>query len=53
MLQVADNGIGIREDFDYHRATSLGMQLLHTLARQLGGTVRISGPGTIVTLIFH
>ncbi len=51
VLQVSDTGIGLPNGFDYRKTTSLGLQLVHTLARQLGAALTIgSGPGTIVRL---
>jgi PAS domain S-box-containing protein len=42
-LQVSDDGIGIREDFEAKRRKSLGLQLVTDLARQIGGCLEI-GP---------
>ncbi len=42
-LQVSDDGIGIREDFEAKRLKSLGLQLVTDLARQIGGRLEI-GP---------
>ncbi|MEP5944517.1 MAG: sensor histidine kinase, partial [Balneola sp.] len=35
---VADNGIGLAEDFDINELNSLGMTLIRTLAEQLNAT---------------
>lgn len=43
-LVVADNGRGIPAGFDFSRSKTLGMQLVHTLVRQLRGTIEIQGP---------
>jgi PAS domain S-box-containing protein len=40
-LVVGDNGVGLPPDLDVHNTTSLGLQLIHTLANQLGGTVQL------------
>jgi two-component system CheB/CheR fusion protein len=48
VLSVADNGVGLPDGFDYRHASSLGLQLVHTLSRQLRGTVTVesgSNPG--------
>ncbi len=53
MLRVADNGIGLPTEAVPAQPSSLGMQLVHTLAGQLGGVVeRESGPGTILRVVF-
>jgi PAS domain S-box-containing protein len=38
-LQVADNGIGLPEGFDFKRAQSLGLKLVNGLTEQLGGSL--------------
>ena len=43
-LEVSDDGRGIPPGFDLQRTKSLGMQLVHTLVRQLHGTIEIQGP---------
>lgn len=53
-LQVKDNGIGIPENFDYTKAKSLGMQLIHILADQLGAKLSVdSKNGTKYELCFN
>jgi two-component sensor histidine kinase len=50
---VADNGVGLPEDFEQRRSHSLGLQLVSDLAGQLGGKLEIaSNPGASFTLIF-
>jgi two-component sensor histidine kinase len=44
-LQVSDTGVGLPADFDLGRATTLGLQLVSDLTRQLHGTLEISPPG--------
>jgi two-component sensor histidine kinase len=47
----ARDRIGLPPGFDDQKTSSLGLQLVHTSARQLGGVLTIaSGPDTIVTL---
>ena len=41
ILSVADNGIGIPEDFDITQTPTLGLQLVSMLADQLGGELTI------------
>jgi two-component sensor histidine kinase len=38
-LSVSDDGVGIREDFQLESSKTLGMQLVHLLAGQIGGNV--------------
>ena len=45
-LRVLDNGVGLPVDFDMKHLSSLGMQLVRDLTRQLGGQLEIgAGPG--------
>jgi PAS domain S-box-containing protein len=50
LLEVGDDGIGFAADLCLQRPASLGLRLVNTLARQLGGTLhmqaRASTPGT-------
>ncbi|MDO3626721.1 histidine kinase dimerization/phosphoacceptor domain -containing protein [Mucilaginibacter sp. BT774] len=39
-LIYSDNGPGLPSDFDLTRTTTLGMQLIHDLSRQIGGRVK-------------
>ncbi|GAB4576366.1 MAG: hypothetical protein Kow0077_32400 [Anaerolineae bacterium] len=38
-LTIEDTGAGLPDNFDLRRAQSLGLQLVHSLGRQLGGAV--------------
>lgn len=38
-LRISDNGIGFARDIDLRTSKSLGLRLIHTLARQLKGSV--------------
>ena len=40
-LTVADNGVGLPEDFEARREKSLGLHLVADLAKQLGGTLEM------------
>lgn len=42
VLTVKDNGVGLPEGFDIRRKASLGLRLVHVLARQLNGSLSIS-----------
>jgi PAS domain S-box-containing protein len=53
LLAVSDDGIGMPGDFDPGKTDSLGMQIVHSLARQIRGTIDISrGEGTRVSIVF-
>ena len=43
-LRVSDTGVGLPPDFEQTKLSSLGMQLVSDLSKQLGGTLRISSP---------
>jgi len=52
-LRVSDTGVGLPDDFETKRATSLGPQLVTDLARQPGGTLEIgTGPDAMFTVTF-
>ena len=53
-LTVCDRGVGLPPDFDAARSKSLGMKLIATLGRQLGGqpTWECAEPGTRFVLDF-
>ena len=52
-LSVSDNGVGLSADFDTRRATSLGLQLVSDLARQLAATIETGhGPGAHFKIVF-
>jgi two-component system, sensor histidine kinase PdtaS len=54
LLQIADNGIGLRADFDIKRAKSMGMELIGSLNRQLEGTMNIRNRGgLVISIVFH
>ena len=42
-LAVRDNGIGLPEGFDITRPVSLGLTIVTTLVKQLGGELNVSG----------
>ncbi len=46
-LTVGDNGRGFPEDVDFHKPQSMGLRLVHTLVKQLDGTIELNrGAGT-------
>jgi two-component system, sensor histidine kinase PdtaS len=53
LLEIADNGIGLREDFDITRVRSMGMELIGTLNLQLEGKMTIQKTGgTVISVVF-
>jgi two-component system, sensor histidine kinase PdtaS len=52
-LEIADDGIGLREDFDIKRVRSMGMELIDSLNLQLEGRMTISNKGgTAICIVF-
>jgi two-component sensor histidine kinase len=53
VLSVSDDGQGIPADFDLSTMKSLGMTIVASLVRQLGGTLElVREPGTTITIRF-
>lgn len=50
-LSVADDGLGLPEDFELRRSRSLGLQLVRDLAHQLSGSLAV-GPGAVFNIVF-
>ena len=50
-LIYSDNGPGLPEDFELTRTTTLGMQLIHDLSRQIGGRVKYEHKNGAVFII--
>lgn len=51
LVQVSDNGIGIKPPFDWQRTASMGFQLIKAFAQKLKAQVEVQGVGgTVVTL---
>ncbi len=51
-LRIGDDGVGLPDRSKWERPNSLGMDLIHTLAGQLGTTVELlPGPGTVYELV--
>lgn len=52
-LTVTDNGIGLPPEFDFRNTTSLGLQLVCSLAHQLQGTIAVDcTSGTSFSITF-
>jgi PAS domain S-box-containing protein len=52
-LRVSDDGVGLPPGLELGRTGSLGLQLVDTLAQQLGGTLgRVAGEGTTFEVRF-
>jgi two-component sensor histidine kinase len=45
ILTIADNGIGLPVDFDIQKASSLGMEMMKALSKQLGGYFKMENCG--------
>ncbi len=45
ILAVKDNGIGLPEGFDYRKSTTLGLQIVNVLCKQLRGTLQMRSDG--------
>ncbi|WP_337972277.1 histidine kinase dimerization/phosphoacceptor domain -containing protein [Methanobacterium petrolearium] len=53
-LVIADNGIGMSEDFDFTNSDSLGLQLVNNLVTQIDGQISLDQiHGTAFTITFQ
>ncbi|HEY9194978.1 MAG TPA: sensor histidine kinase [Mucilaginibacter sp.] len=53
MLNIADDGIGLPEGFDIKEASSLGMEMMKSLSKQLDGNLKIEDKdGVVITFVF-
>ena len=53
ILSITDNGKGLPQDFKLAETSSLGMEMMKALSKQLGGSFEINNnPGVTVTIIF-
>jgi two-component sensor histidine kinase len=53
VLTVQDNGVGLPRDVDFQNTTTLGLQLVNTLSKQLNGVIGlIRDRGTTFSIIF-
>jgi two-component sensor histidine kinase len=44
LIVVRDFGVGVRPDFDVHKANGLGMRIVTTFAKQLEATIAVHSP---------
>jgi two-component sensor histidine kinase len=53
-LEVKDDGVGFPKGFDFRKSSSLGLQVVCGLLRQLGGEIdRLEGRGTTFKISFQ
>jgi len=53
-LRISDNGRGLPENFNVAESSSMGMEIMLALGKQLGGTFSIKNEaGTLITLLFR
>jgi two-component system, sensor histidine kinase PdtaS len=53
LLEIADDGVGLGDDFDLRSTRSMGMLLIDSLNQQLEGRLEIqSGDGLIISITF-
>lgn len=54
-LEISDNGVGFSDKLDFKNTNSLGLKLIHTLARQLRSTIErdFSRKGTNYSISFQ
>jgi two-component sensor histidine kinase len=53
-LIISDNGVGLKAPFDPETNSSLGMQLIHTMAQQLDGTLSMTNDqGLTISIRFQ
>jgi len=54
MLTIADDGIGLPQGFDIKETSSLGMEMMKALSKQLDGSFKMeNNNGVVITLIFR
>jgi two-component sensor histidine kinase len=55
ILTIKDNGVGLPENFNIAESNSLGLQLIHILSEQIGGSVKCisnKGFGTEISILW-
>lgn len=50
-LVVRDDGVGMPEGMDYTKTTSLGLRLVNSLTRQLGGTLEVHARASTTIMV--
>ena len=45
MLHIADDGVGLPENFDPEKDGGLGLRMVRSFAKQLGATLHFESPG--------
>ncbi len=54
ILSISDNGIGLPEDFILGQCSSLGLQIVQKLTKQINGSIKVeNGKGTRFTIEFN
>jgi two-component system, sensor histidine kinase PdtaS len=54
LLEIADDGVGLKADYDIHRTKTMGMELIDTLNRQIDGTMTVENrDGLFISIIFN
>ena len=51
VLVIADNGVGLPENFDETRDGGTGLRLVRSLCKSIGASLELSGPGLIHRLV--
>lgn len=50
-LEIRDNGAGLPANFDLESTETLGFQIVQTLTRQLDGTIEVTKPAQVGTMV--
>ena len=54
LLEIADDGVGVKAGFDIKQTNSMGMQLIDTLNQQLDGTMTVQNRnGLVITILLE
>jgi two-component sensor histidine kinase len=54
LLVVSDNGLGLPENVDFRKTSSLGLQLVNILVEQIEGSIELlRGTGTELRIRFR
>ncbi len=53
LLEIADDGVGLKADYDIHRSKTMGMELIDSLNQQIDGTMTVENrDGLYISIIF-